>query len=547
MIREAFRGKRVVVTGTTGFLGTAVVEKLLRSVPEVGSIVLPVRAWSADHAANRVRDEVVASPAFGPLREQAGEDRFVELVAKLEAVPMDITRDDGLPDPAPLAGSDIAVHCAATVSFDPPVDEAFETNLKGSLRFFEWSRAAGVRRYVQVSTAYMVGIRRGEVPEFLPTNDPEAVPVNWRTEIEAVAAARREVERVSRMPERLAEFTAQAKREMGPAGVPAVARRAERIRTQWVTDRLVERGNARARALGFPDVYAMTKNLTERALVETRGDVELAIVRPSIIESAIREPFPGWIRGFRVAEPIILAYGRGALEDFPGLPEGIIDIVPVDLAVNCILAAAAAPIAPEDDPPAYHVVSGSRNPLRYGEAFGFVRDYFRDHPLLDEDGQPIDAPDWKFPGQESIRTRLRRGTRALERAQRVLRFLPASGRVRDAVDAVERSRQRVQFLGRYANLYGPYAEFEAVFLDDRARALEDSLDDEERALFPFDPSGIDWAHYWGVLHLPAVAEGRDAPRRRPPAGVVVERAPEGATVLAAFDLEGTVAATNVIE
>ena len=51
-------------------------------------------------------------------------------------------------------------------------------------------------------------------------------------------------------------------------------------------DQLVEAGRARAASLGWPDAYAMTKALGERALGETRGDVPVSIVRPAIIESA---------------------------------------------------------------------------------------------------------------------------------------------------------------------------------------------------------------------------------------------------------------------
>ena len=67
----------------------------------------------------------------------------------------------------------------------------------------------------------------------------------------------------------------------------------------------------------------------------------ITFVRPSIIESALAEPRPGWIRGFRMAEPIIVSYARGLLREFPGVPEGIIDVIPVDLVVAAILAVAA--------------------------------------------------------------------------------------------------------------------------------------------------------------------------------------------------------------
>ena len=58
-------------------------------------------------------------------------------------------------------------------------------------------------------------------------------------------------------------------------------------------DQLVEAGRARAASLGWPDAYAMTKALGEKALGENRGEVPVSIVRPAIIESAWSEPVPG--------------------------------------------------------------------------------------------------------------------------------------------------------------------------------------------------------------------------------------------------------------
>ena len=66
----------------------------------------------------------------------------------------------------------------------------------------------------------------------------------------------------------------------------------------------------------------------------------MTIIRPSIIESALAEPRPGWIRGFRMAEPIIISYARGLLREFPGVPEGVTDVIPVDLVVAAIIAVA---------------------------------------------------------------------------------------------------------------------------------------------------------------------------------------------------------------
>ena len=53
-----------------------------------------------------------------------------------------------------------------------------------------------------------------------------------------------------------------------------------------------------------------TKAMGEQILTAERGDVPLAIIRPSIVEGAWQEPFPGWIEGVRMADPLILAYAK---------------------------------------------------------------------------------------------------------------------------------------------------------------------------------------------------------------------------------------------
>ena len=66
MLREALGGRRIAITGATGFLGTALTERLLRSVPdcEVALLVRPGRRGAAD----RVRREVLKNNCFDRLR-----------------------------------------------------------------------------------------------------------------------------------------------------------------------------------------------------------------------------------------------------------------------------------------------------------------------------------------------------------------------------------------------------------------------------------------------------------------------------------------------
>ena len=71
MIAEALAGKRIAVTGATGFVGTALVERLLRAVPDC-EVVLLVRAGRRSTAAQRVQREVLKNDAFDRLRGRAG-------------------------------------------------------------------------------------------------------------------------------------------------------------------------------------------------------------------------------------------------------------------------------------------------------------------------------------------------------------------------------------------------------------------------------------------------------------------------------------------
>jgi len=44
----------------------------------------------------------------------------------------------------------------------------------------------------------------------------------------------------------------------------------------------------------FPNTYTFAKAMVERTLLKRKGNLKLAIVRPSIVISAYEEPFSGW-------------------------------------------------------------------------------------------------------------------------------------------------------------------------------------------------------------------------------------------------------------
>ncbi|MGH9280769.1 MAG: HAD-IB family phosphatase [Acidimicrobiales bacterium] len=554
MIRETLAGQRIAVTGSTGFLGTALVERLLRSVPGA-ELVLLVRPGRRTSPAQRARREIFGNDAFGRLRADLGDRFDAEVAERVHVVGGDVSLDGlGLDDAGRelLAGCGTVIHSAAQVSFDAPLDRAVETNLLGPVRVLETLQDLGVAPHmVGVSTAYVAGRHRGRAPEAPLPETPFSIEVDWRGEVTAARRSRADIDAESRRPEQLARFAKEARAELGAAGPPLLASKSERVREQWVADQLVEAGRARAQSLGWPDAYAYTKALAERAVLESHGAVPLTIVRPSVIESAWMEPFPGWIRGFRMFEPIIISYGRGLLKNFPGVPESVVDAIPVDFVVSAILAVAADGPAPA--PSVYHVATGARNPLRYDEIVDLTREYFREHPLYDNRGQPIVTAEWSFPGRGKVQRQLQRGIQALRGAEKVLGALPIRGERAEIAGGIEERRSDAERAMDYVKLYGAYAETEAIFDDTRLRALWDRLDADDQATFGFDATAIDWRRYVQDIHLPSVvrqARVRTSGAKRE--GETREERTRRAVLsgdrhFAAFDLENTLIASNVVE
>jgi alcohol-forming fatty acyl-CoA reductase len=561
-IAQALDGALIAVTGATGFLGTALVERLLRGAPGC-EVALIVRSSRRTSSAERVRREILRNDCFDRLRaelqaEGKSFDEEMERRVLRHVIDGDVSRDGlglGAEGLAILAKCHTVIHSAAAVAFDSPLDAAVETNLMGPTRVAEAMRTAGCAGHmIAVSTCYVAGKRRGPAPELVLPDTPFSAEVDWRAEVAAARRMRADVDALSRKVDQLESFRKSARRELGAAGEPLLAAKTEKLREEWVKEQLVQAGIARASSLGWPDAYAYTKALGERALQETRGTVPVTIVRPSIIESALAEPVPGWIRGFRMAEPIIVSYARGLLKEFPGVPEGVIDVIPVDMVVAAIVAVAAVgPDPTATVPPVYQVASGGRQPLRYRVLVDNVRDWFTKTPVYDQDGSPIMVPEWNFPGRGRVEQQLNRATSALQRAERVVSSLPVRGSRAEFAAKLEEKRAQAERAQSYVALYGAYTETEAVFQVDHLLGLYNRMSAEDRVNFLFDPAVIVWDDYIRDVHLPSVVRNARL-KMTPGKSKTTSRAERGRrTILspdrqvAAFDLENTLIASNVVE
>jgi alcohol-forming fatty acyl-CoA reductase len=544
VLAEAYRGKTILLTGGTGFLGTALVEKILRSLPDLRCLYLLIRASREKGAAARFEKDVLGSAAFGRIREQRGEDFSSYVSEKVRVIEGDVHAPFlGLGEEDLLELSrevDIVIHAAASVVFDAPLDAAVDSNVRGTLGLLRLAREWEKRPlFLHVSTAYVAGTRPGLVLEEPPGNEsPNGRPLDPREEVSNLEAVVREVDAASRERSLLRRFETEARNELGMVGEEEeVAGRVDQLRRAWMRERLVERGTECARALGWHDVYTFTKSLAERLVLRERGETPLIILRPAIIESSHREPFPGWIQGSRMADPIIMAFAKGLIREFPGDPESLVDIVPVDHVVNATLAAA---VRRPEDPEVFQVASGDRNPLRYRDLYEHVREYFLENPLRDSGGRPIPAPEWGFPGRRAVERRLKAEVVGLNVAGKVVSRLPEGHMAADLRGRVARAEKRARMSLYYSRIYGPYSTMASAFSTARTAELFDALPTEDRDEFPFEITELDWKAWLQGTHLPALTT---RPSRRKRKKAVVE---EQGEVAAIFDVDGTLVGSNVV-
>ncbi len=132
-LEQVLKGRRILLTGATGFLGKVFLSILLRWHPEIERVYLLIRG-DRRSSLSRFRREILDSPVFGPLREHLGDkfDRYIE--EKIVVVPGDITNDGLLGDeakPFKPGSLDAVVHCAGLVNFEASLEKAIEVNTTG--------------------------------------------------------------------------------------------------------------------------------------------------------------------------------------------------------------------------------------------------------------------------------------------------------------------------------------------------------------------------------------------------------------------------------
>ncbi|XP_040383786.1 putative fatty acyl-CoA reductase 7 [Oryza brachyantha] len=480
-IIEYFKNKTVLITGSTGFLGKILVEKILRVQPDVRKIYLPVRAVDSATAKQRMQTEVIGKELFGLLKEQHGKGFESFIDAKVVPLAADMMHHNlGLEDSTLreiTQDLNIIVNGAATTNFYERYDVSLDVNVMGVKYLCQLAKkCAKLEVFLHVSTAYVCGEKQGVVKE-RAFRVGETLREGTQLDIEE------EVRLVAEQKQRLEE-----------AGDVKAERKA-----------MKELGLERARHFGWPNTYVFSKAMGEMMLQEQlvgRGSgIAVVIARPSIITSVHRDPLPGWIEGTRTIDAIIIGYAKQSLSCFLADLDLIMDVVPGDLVVNAMMAAMAAAAEPELT--VYHVTSSVRNPAAYAVLYRTGFRYFTENPRVGKDGRVVRTREMHFfRSIASFRAFMAVAYALPLQLLRLLSLLCFG--LLFARRYAELSR-KYAFVMHLVDLYGPFALFKACFDDLNMDTLRSSFSMASSSrLFHMDPKAIDWDDYFYRIHIPGV-------------------------------------------
>ncbi|KAF0898390.1 hypothetical protein E2562_007232 [Oryza meyeriana var. granulata] len=486
-IIEYFKGKSILITGATGFLGKILVEKILRVQPDVKKIYLLVRAIDQASAKQRVQAEVTETELFCLVKEKHGKgfDQFIE--EKVVALAGDIIYEDlGLEAPVldDIASHlDVIVNGAATTNFYGRYDVSLDVNVLGVKHLCQLAnKCRGLKVFLHISTAYAGGDQEGLIQERAFEEGwalREGMHLDVEAELRLVADVRREVE--------------------------------DDEKTQRKA--MKELGLRRARHFGWSNTYVFTKAMGEmllnRLLLHQQQAVAgaVVVVRPSIITSIRRDPLPGWMQGTRTIDTLIIGYAKQNLSCFLGDLDLVMDVIPGDMVVNAMMAATVAHSGehPQEQAAVYHVSSSLRNPAAYSVLYEAGRRHFTEKPRVGKRGEVIPTKEmYFFKTIASFQVYMLVKYRLPLELLHLLNLL-LCGLFSRLYSDLSRKYRYVMHL---VDVYGPFAFFKGCFDDINLERLRQrmgrSKNPEDDDMFNFDPKTIDWDDYFYRIHIPGV-------------------------------------------
>ncbi|XP_021706515.1 fatty acyl-CoA reductase wat [Aedes aegypti] len=281
-VLDFYRGSTVLVAGGTGFVGKALLEKILRSL-DVKKVYLLVRKKCGVCAEDRLR-QLLEDRLFDQMREQVKKVEAVEVDYDLECFGLD-------DDVAEMLQKEVesVFYCVADVSFNRPLKEAFQTNVLIGKYMLKWCLSfPNLRSFVHTSTFYSECTKN-----FVDEKIADDLPFgSYKLCMKMLTSLSSE--------------------------------ECENIRDSMLGD--------------YPNTYTFTKKLAEIMIQkEFAGDLPIGVYRPPVVSPTYREPQPGWTDNMFGVGSFISSKFDGVGRVILGDLNQISNNAPLDCCVNAML------------------------------------------------------------------------------------------------------------------------------------------------------------------------------------------------------------------
>lgn len=323
-------GRKILVTGATGFLGMALVEKLLRTCPGIGTIFVLVRPKKGKEPKARAED-LSKNLVFERLHEECPgvfDKKVRAIYGDVGVEGLGISSED-----LSLLCQNVSVifHSAATLDFESGLKLTTDVNLLGTRRLLELAKKMPkLKVFLHVSSAFVNCIRQSAEEKLYPID---------QTADKLIALS-------STMEEKAFE-------EIAPTLMGE-----------------------------HPNTYTFTKALAEYEVNSCKDLFPVVIVRPSMITGAWKEPKPGWISSMNGPAGFLTGAAKGVLRRLPLDHNLVTDYIPVDSVVSeMIIAAWHTATTKPKDMPIYHCTTSTVNPFRWKQIESRVDYYLHLYPL----------------------------------------------------------------------------------------------------------------------------------------------------------------------
>lgn len=530
-VGDLLAGKRLLFTGATGFLGKVSLSMLLhRYGDRLEKVYVLVRKGSAASAEARFFEKVVTSEPFEPLREQHGANAMAFFKSKCVVLDGDVTDPwvglDEAQGKALKGQLDAVINCAGLVSFNPSLEVGLNVNTRGLQLLVDACLFWDVP-LVHVSTAFVAGNRSGLIFEDEPVvgyfprkgeldgkdfsleqelKDADAIVARWRqmADDKALASTFRQAA-IERLDEEGRDATDEKTLRLAMA----------RERKFWLGQKLTEAGMERAKHWGWPNTYTYTKSLGEQVIASTPG-LRYAIVRPSVVESALRYPFPGWNEGFTTSAPVCYAALRGH-RSVPAGDKAVLDMIPVDMVAGSLIAITAQQFRTSERR-VYQQASGDSNPFYASRSVELVGLYRRRHYREKETGnrflnellsklepRPVSKQEFFLRSAPLFAQGSRWLKKTIDEVKPQWGMPNVSAWLTKQQEKLDGVSSQADTINMIVSLFLPFIwENRFLFRCDNTRSLYEDMPERDKVRIPWDPAAIDWRRYFLEVHMPGL-------------------------------------------